>query len=111
MFLFLFYVDKGRFLPVGEGAVFTDSEYDSFRKIAVINPKLRTEDAKNLSIIVADIGEEWSGKNIGDSEYVEIGGERFEIIDDTYKDGAMTAPITAFYNDTPLRLRNSTGAF
>lgn len=59
-------------------------------------PKLRTEDAENLSIIVADIGEEWSGKNIGDSEYVEIGGERFEIIDDTYKDGAMTAPIYGF---------------
>ena len=107
VFHFYFTLDKGRFLPVGEGAVFTDSEYDSFRKIAVINPKLRTEDAENLSIIVADIGEEWSGKNIGDSEYVEIGGERFEIIDDTYKDGAMTAPITAFYNDTPLRLRNS----
>lgn len=107
LFHFYFTIDKGKFLPVGEGAPFTDGEYNSFRKIAVINPKLRTEDAETLSVILADAGEQWQGKNIGDSEYVEIGGERFEIIDDTYKDGAMTAPITAFYNDTPLRLRNN----
>lgn len=107
VFHFYFTLDKGKFLPLGDDSPFTESEYNSFHKTVVINHKLRTDDADTLLVIVADIGEQWQGKNIGDSGYVEIGGEHFDIKDDTYKDGAMTAPITAFYNDTPLRLRNN----
>ncbi|MBR6336198.1 MAG: hypothetical protein IKR76_00540 [Ruminococcus sp.] len=86
--------------------LFSDEQYSSDKKIIAIIHKLRTPEAESISLTSLSIGEDWYGKNIGDSKTVDVDGEKFEIVNDTIttEQGPMSAPITSFYNDTPLRL-------
>jgi hypothetical protein len=106
VFSFYFGYDGKTFYPCGTDSCFTDKQYNSFEKIVAINPALRTDDASYMSIAVADIGDEWMCNNIGDSQSIEIGGDDYKIVNEDFNDGVLIAPITAFYNDTPLRLHN-----
>jgi hypothetical protein len=81
--------------------------YNSSERVIAINPMLRTDQASNVGIAIADLGESWDGENIGDSSTVEVDGREFTIVNSDYSMGVLTAPITSFYNDTPLRLRNN----
>lgn len=86
--------------------LFSDEQYSSNKKIIAIIHKLRTQQAADISLTSLSIGEDWYGKNIGDSKTVDVDGNEFEIVNDTIttEQGPMSAPITSFYNDTPLRL-------
>ena len=103
-FDFSFSYKDGKF----NGAFFTDEQYNSYDKIIAIDPVLRTEDAKNNGITVIDIGD-WSANCIGNADSINVNGEDFKIVNESLSamDGLMIAPITAFYNDTPLRVRDN----
>ncbi|WP_156947391.1 FtsX-like permease family protein [Ruminococcus sp. NK3A76] len=86
--------------------LFSDEQYSSDKKIIAIIHKLRTPEAESISLTSLSIGEDWYGKNIGDSKTVDVDDEEFEIVNDTLtmEQGPLSAPITSFYSDTPLRL-------
>ena len=102
-FEFSFSYDNGKF----HNEIFTDEQYNSYDKIIAINPVLRTEKAVNHGLTVIDIGD-WTAVCIGDTDTIDVNGEEFKIVNENLSelDGLMIAPITSFYNDTPLCGRN-----
>lgn len=102
-FDFIFSCDNGKF----HNEIFTDKQYNSYDKIIAINPVLRTKDAVDHGITVIDIGD-WNAVCIGDTDTINVNGEEFKIVNENLSelDGLMIAPITSFYNDTPLCGRN-----
>ncbi len=103
IFDFSFRYDGSRFVQVGE-EVFFDSEYNSFRKIAAISPLLRNKNHTG-GINLARTGDRWEAKYIGDSQTITVGDEEFSIVNELLDEGYLAAPITAFYNDTPINCK------
>ena len=107
VFTFYFSFDGNKYHCLDKACTLTDEQYNSSKKIVSINPALRTEEAKNMGVAVAEIGENWDAVNIGDAQTIKIGNDDFKIVDETFTQGVLYAPITSFYSDTPLRLRNN----
>ncbi|MCD7740621.1 MAG: hypothetical protein LUI06_00180 [Ruminococcus sp.] len=109
LFEFDFTYDGKKFYDIStSSSCFTEEEYNSFEKIVAINPVIRTEKANNLGIAIAGYEDEcWDAVNIGDSETIDVNGESYKIVNESYVGGILYSPITAFYNDTPIRYRKN----
>ena len=103
IFDFSFRYDGNRFVQVGD-ELFSDSEYNSFRKIAAISPLLRNKNHTG-GINLARTGDRWEAEYIGDAQTVTVGDEEFSIVNELLDEGYLAAPITAFYNDTPINCK------
>lgn len=103
LFTFDFSYKDGKFHGLGMNDCFTDEQYNLYDNIIAINHILRSENAVNYGMAVVDIGD-WNAVCIGDADSIKVNGEDYRIINDNLSemDGLMAAPITAFYNDTPL---------
>lgn len=107
IFIFDFTYKDGIFHGLDD--IFTDEQYNSYENIVAINPILRDENA-DVGISVVGIGD-CDATCIGDAKSININGENFKIIDAVVSLDFMACPITSFYNDTPLRVRNDTYSF
>ena len=103
IFDFSFRYDGSRFIQVGD-EIFSGSEYNSFRKIVAISPLLRKKNHTG-SINLARTGDRWEAEYIGDSQTIMVGDEQFRIVNELVDEGYLAAPITAFYNDTPINCK------
>ncbi len=99
LFDFEFIYINNKFRDYGDFAVFTDEEYNSYKRIVAVNPHIR-DDIPGIGIGI-NIGD-YDAVSIGDSNTIEINGEDYEIIDTPINFGVLNAPITAFNDDTPI---------
>ena len=97
-FIFNFSYVNGRFNGVGYNDSFDDEQYNSYKKIVAINPVLREKNG-SVGLTLNGIGD-WDSKYIGNAESIQINGENYKIVNESYSEGALDSPITAFYNDT-----------
>lgn len=97
-FIFSFSYVDGKFHGIGYNNSFDDDQYNSYKKIVAINPVLRERNG-SVGFTLEGIGD-WNSKYIGDAENVEINGESYKIINESYNGGILDSPITAFYNNT-----------
>ena len=107
IFVFSFAYDDGKFH--GLEGIFTDEQYNSYENIVAINPMLRDENA-DVGISVVGIGS-WDANCIGNAVSMEINDEKFVIVDEISKYDFMSCPITAFYDNTPIRVQKDGWGF
>ncbi len=97
-FIFNFsYVDR-KFHGIGYNNSFDDEQYNSYKKIVAINPVLREKNG-SVGLTLNGIGD-WDSKYIGDTKSIEINGENYNIVNESYNQGILDSPITAFYDNT-----------
>lgn len=108
LFDFMFSYENGKFHDVEDFAVFSDDQYNSYKKIVAINPSIR-DDIPGIGIGIIGIGD-FDAVSIGNAKYIEINGVKFAIIDNPFSFGVLNAPITAFYDNIYLT-RNLTLTF
>ena len=105
IFVFDFAYKDGKFH--GLEGIFTDEQYNSYENIVAINPSLRKYGG---GIAVINIGD-WDYPPIGGAESININGKDFKIIDTVSEYDFMSCPITAFYDNTPIRVQKDGWGF
>lgn len=109
IFEFDFSYDNNRFHGTNINNIFDDDTYNSYEKVVAINPNLRYNAWEVPGIGLDGIGD-WVCNPIGDTDSILVNGKDYCILENTYTDMVLMAPITAFYDDPVSLRRNRTSS-